>query len=89
MGIVNQDQMNSLKERQDLCFEEALFALKSGEKVKRAGWQSVRHIALEAPGENIKIKRPFLYCVPLDNQAVPWTPSQMDLFMNDWQIVKA
>lgn len=88
MGIVNQEQMNSLKERQDLCFEEALFAIKSGEKVKRAAWQSVRYIALESPSETGKIKRPFVYAVPLDNQATPWAPSQIDLFMNDWQIVK-
>lgn len=88
MAIINQEQINNLSSRQDLTFEDALYLLRADKKVFRAGWKNVRYIALQRPEENSKMKRPYLYCVPLDNQAVPFLISNGDLFANDWQVYK-
>lgn len=32
--------------------------------------------------------RPYLMVVLTDGSAMPWTPSQLDLFAEDWQILK-
>jgi hypothetical protein len=86
--VINQEQVNNLSSRQDLKFEEALYLLRCGLKVFRAGWKNVQYIDMQRPDENSKMKRAYLYCVPVDNQAVPFLISNGDLFAEDWQVYK-
>jgi len=65
-----------------------MYLLRVGEKVCRAAWKNISYIAMQKPDENSKMKRAYLYAVPLDNQAVPFTLTNLDLFMNDWQAYK-
>lgn len=87
--VINQDRVNQLKASQSLHFEEALYLLRAGEKVMRTGWKNIRYIELQKPDENSKMKRAYIFCVPIDNQLVPWTISNSDLFAQDWQVFKA
>lgn len=80
--------INNLSTRQDLTFEDAMYLLRAGFKVFRSGWKNVKYIAVQIPDEYSKMRRAYLYCVPLDNQAVPFLISNADLFASDWQIFK-
>jgi len=62
--------------------------LRANKKVFRSGWKDLRYVALQRPDENSKMKRPYLFCVPLDHQPVPFTLSNGDLFAQDWQVFK-
>lgn len=84
--VINQEQVNSLSSRQDLKFEEAMYLLRCGLKVKRANWKNVLYIQVQKPDENSKMKRAYLFCVPIDQQAVPFSISNGDLFAQDWQV---
>jgi len=63
--------------------------LKVGDRLKRNGWQEILFVQLQKPDENSKMKKAYLYCMPLDHQLVPWTPSASDLFMEDWNVYTA
>lgn len=86
--VIDQEKISRLKASQNLSFEDALYLLRAGEKVMRTGWKNVRYVAMQRPDENSKMKRSYLYCVPLDNQACPWAISPMDLFAEDWQLFR-
>lgn len=88
VGLHN-NKAEELKEKQNLSFEEALLLLKAGEKLFRTGWKNVLFVAMQTPDENSKMKKSYLYCVPLDQQAVPWVVSNADLFTQDWSVYKA
>lgn len=87
--VKNQDKINSLKDRNDLDFSEAFYLLQNGFKMHRTHWKNVLYVEMQKPDSNSKMKRPYLFCVPNDRQAVPFTLSQGDLFMSDWAIYKA
>lgn len=87
--VINQNQVDSLSSRQDLKFEDAMYLLRCGLKVFRAGWKNVRYVEMQRPDEQSKMKRAYLFCVPLDNQAVPFLISFGDLFAEDWQVFKS
>lgn len=86
--VINQEKLSQLKAKQSLQFDEIFYLLEAGEKVCRTGWKEIKYIVAQRPDENSKMKRPYLYAVPLDNQAVPYTLSNLDLFMSDWQAFK-
>ncbi len=66
----------------------ALAALKSGNKVARAGWNgSGMWLNLQVPDEHSKMRRPYIYMKPVDGDFVPWVPTQSDLLEDDWNIV--
>ena len=88
MGIINQEKIDQLSSKENLSFEEAMFLLRARKKVYRAGWKNVRYIEMQRPDENSKMKQPYLFCVPLDNQAVPFSLSNGDLFAEDWLAYK-
>ncbi|MEG5932501.1 DUF2829 domain-containing protein [Enterobacter hormaechei] len=71
-----------------LHFGGALAALRSGEKVRREGWNGKGlWVELQQPDEHSKMTLPYLYlCYPNGNR-VPWAPTQTDLLENDWEIV--
>lgn len=87
--VIDQNRVNLLKDRQNLQFEEALYLLHAGQKVCRAAWKDLRYVAMQKPDDNSKMKRPYLFAVPTDNQAVPYALTNSDLFMIDWQVYKA
>jgi len=66
-----------------------MYLLRAGEKVMRTGWKNIKYVALQKPDNNSKMKRAYLYCVPIDNQPLPWLISFGDLFAEDWQVYKA
>lgn len=69
-------------------FSKALDALKRGERLQRVGWNGqgmwVRQ-ALPYYGSSASV--PYLFLRTATDERVPWTPSQTDLFAEDWQIV--
>lgn len=86
--VKDQEKISQLTSRNDLNFSDALFLLKNGYEMRRTNWQDILFIAMQKPDENSKMKRPYLYCVPADRQAFPYTVSNADLFMQDWEIKK-
>jgi len=61
--------------------------LKSGSKCRRADWDNkVIHIGLLIPDEFNHMTLPFMYLKNVNNQLVPWLPSQADIFAEDWEV---
>jgi hypothetical protein len=79
----------------NLNFGAALFGLKRGEKVARAGWNGKgmwlqlvpadMYVVLYAnTPENIL---PWIGMKTADNSFVPWLASQTDILAEDWTVV--
>ncbi len=69
-------------------FGAALAVLRSGGRVRRAGWHGKgMWIALQVPDEHSKMTLPYLYMKTADNQLVPWLASQTDMLASDWENV--
>lgn len=76
-------------------FGKAIEGLKSGKKMRRAGWNGKGiFIALQTPDENSKMTSPYIYIdttgLKTDNASapkslVPWLASQTDMLANDWE----
>lgn len=80
-------------------FSHALLLIKSGRHLTRKGWNGKgMWVEMQVPDENSKMTRPYLYlCIPKDSSSqfgeeakeidrVPWTVSQTDLMIDDWEI---
>lgn len=91
-----------------MTFEEALTALKGGQRVARRSWSlydpgsyvcrqkgyptgiGINANTSEATGEaegTVMRFRPYLMVRLTDDTLMPWTPSQLDLFASDWEVV--
>ncbi len=69
-------------------FGWALDQLKQGNKVSRHGWNGTdMWLHLQVPDENSKMRRPYIYMKPVDDDLVPWVASQSDLLAEDWFLV--
>ena len=75
-------------------FSEALNAVKAGERVTRAGWNSKgQWVAMIHPGNAMYTKggvsAPMQPCLGLKNahgnMQPGWAPSQGDVFAEDWE----
>lgn len=66
----------------------ALQLLRAGRRVTRAGWNGPdQWIALQVPDEHSKMRKPYLYISPVDDELVPWLASQTDILATDWKEV--
>ena len=80
-----------------LDYSGALVALKGGAQVARAGWNGKGiFIQVQFTDENSFMTSPYIYIdssgLLSDNpdspkNRVPWTPSQTDMFAEDWVLV--
>lgn len=69
-------------------FGYALDELNLGNKLSRHGWNGKgMYIALQVPDANSKMRRPYIYMVPVGGDLVPWVASQSDLLAEDWFVV--
>jgi hypothetical protein len=71
-------------------FSYALNSLKQGCEVTRDGWNGKGlKVAAQIPDENSKMGNPYLYidATAMGGKLTPWTPSQTDLFAEDWHRV--
>lgn len=79
----------SIKSERRFDFSAALCALKRGRKVSRDGWNGKgQYIEMQKPDINSKMTKPYLYIKTVDGSLVPWTPSQVDMFADDWYEVE-
>lgn len=76
-------------------FADALKALKNGQKVQNKCWNGPgMYLEMQVPDENSKMGCPYIYinmpeAHPLyPNKMVPWTPSQLDLMSDGWEVIK-
>ena len=66
-------------------FGWALAALKSGERVSRAGWNGEgMWLALQRPDEGSKMTLPYIFMSTVTGDLVPWLASQTDVLADDW-----
>lgn len=85
-----------------LTFGLAIEALKAGKRIARAGWNGKGMWLFLIQGSNDIAKlhgygfgemlgeptfRDAIFMRTVDNQLVPWTASQTDVLVEDWQIV--
>lgn len=69
-------------------FSEALYALKSGNRITRKGWNGGgMWLAAQYPDKGSKMSRPYIYMKTVDGELVPWVASQSDLLASDWAIL--
>lgn len=70
-------------------FSWALEQLKEREVMYRKGWNGKGlFVKAQFPDENSKMTEPYLFisAVSLEGGLVPWVPSQMDMFAEDWDV---
>ncbi len=68
-------------------FGWALSKLKSGNAVRRTGWNGKgMWVALQVPDEHSKMQLPYLYMKTADGKLVPWLASQTDILSTDWEL---
>lgn len=90
---------NFRAEKSFLDFEQALHALKSGEKVTRAGWNGkgmylflIRGYEWDLDAVDVslwgRVKAPFIVMKTADGTVTPWVASQTDMLADDWQIAR-
>ena len=79
---------------QALTFGDALYFLKQGEKVSRAGWNGKGlWLEMERPDADSKMTLPYVYLNYPDaaqftpNARVPWLASQTDMLAEDWAVL--
>ena len=74
-----------------MTFGEAFKEIRDGKRAMRDGWDGPgQWVAVQWPPEGAKIQHPYLYLSTTDgrfSKLVPWTPSQLDLFATDWEIL--
>lgn len=66
-----------------MTFEVILKAVKCGVKAKRTSWTK-KHIALSRADD---FWTSYIYMTNSTGEMVPWTPTQSDLFANDWELI--
>jgi hypothetical protein len=68
-------------------FGQAIEALKSGERVCRAGWNGKgMFLELQRPDAHSKMSLPYIYMRTVQGDLVPWLASQTDMLSDDWSI---
>ena len=71
-----------------MTFGEAIERMKAGLRVCREGWNGKgMWLALQVPDEHSKMRRPYIYMKPVDDELVPWVASQTDILAADWMVV--
>jgi hypothetical protein len=67
---------------------QAVYALRIGQKVARAGWNGKSmYLELQVPDANSKMTEPYVYMRTAQGGLIPGVCSQADLLAADWQIV--
>lgn len=68
-------------------FEWALEQLRRGEKVCRRGWNGRgMWLVIQFPDGASKMTLPYIYMKTATGHRVPWTASQADLLIGDWEL---
>lgn len=83
-------------------FSDALYHLKNGARLRRAGWNGKGMFVYLVPGSTFEVNRaPLLGILPegtkvnylphldmktADGDFVPWLASQTDILANDWEV---
>ena len=57
-------------------------------KFRRLGWANVVYISVMPPIRGGKMDRPYIYAHDLMQKNSPWLASQVDLFADDWELMK-
>ena len=69
-------------------FGQALDTLKSGGKVRRAGWNGAGlWLEFQVPDAHSKMTLPYIYMHTAQGDLVPWLASQTDILADDWDQV--
>ena len=69
-------------------FGRAIWELKLGRKVARAGWNGKGlYLGLQVSDENSKMSLPYIYICTVQGDFVPWQASQTDALADDWSLV--
>lgn len=66
-----------------MTFEVILKAVKCGVHAKRTSWTK-KHIALSRADD---FWTSYIYITNSTGEMMPWTPTQSDLFANDWELI--
>jgi hypothetical protein len=71
--------------RKTFSFAMALMLLKEGDRVQREHWMST-YVGVQQPDQNSRMRHPYLFQDNASGQPVPWVPTQLDIFAEDWRI---
>ena len=70
-------------------FSEALERIKRGGRTRLPWWPAENGIAIRFPDEDSDMGHPYIYSFGDDRGDLPWSPTQYDLFADDWETVEA
>ena len=85
-----------------LHFEDALYLLKGGAKIARAGWNGKGMFIYLVPADEYPARtraaashfgpmvpyRAYIALKTSTNEVVPWVASQADILENDWRVAE-
>lgn len=86
---------------ENMHFEDALYMLKGGQRISRAGWNGKGMFIYLVPADTYPARtkvaaehfgpmvpyRAYIAMKTVDNEVVPWVASQSDLLADDWRVV--
>jgi len=67
-------------------FEQAFQHMKNGGLARLPYWSPEVNIKIQVPDRNSKMTHPYLY-VNSKYGLVPWTPTQVELFSEQWVLI--
>lgn len=78
-------------------FLDVLYELRSDPSARfvRLAWNqpqpsesvAIQYVTYQMPDEHSKMGHPYLYMVTMEGKCVPWLPSQIDIWADDWKAV--
>lgn len=70
-----------------LSWGHAMEAMLAGHAVTRNWNNPGVTVQIQFTDEHSKMQHPYFYLDPGNGKLIPWTPSNLDLFANDWQVI--
>jgi hypothetical protein len=71
-----------------MAFDEAFEYVKDGYPIRRSSWECDKFVRAKPAVDKPSVSHPRTLILIQDNLEVPWTPDQLDLFAEDWEMTK-
>jgi hypothetical protein len=70
-------------------FGSVITVIESKGKCCRKGWNGKgMYIEGQFPDAHSKMTKPYIFLKTAQENRIPWTPSQEDIFADDWEVVE-
>lgn len=68
-------------------FEEAIGHAKAGKTIRNRLWNAPHTVRAQYPDKGSANTEPYFYMITARGQRIPWIPSFLDMFSEDWCVL--